>query len=381
MRTCVLTDEVCPKNLYHHISYHKYTSSTKLGYSFGDDYQKRLQEINGLSRTATITGPAMGEENACILTCHKVVNGSETVIFKARYSGVIQGLLLRVYNPATLELERDWNQMLVTIRWDGEEKPQIDRIPLGLFIGSAQGFLNPMDAVISGLKIYKCIASYKRSLPNEDFTGYIFYPMPFWKSAEISLSVAPQIRESIACFSIDVVRNPYKVQDTGYFQTAMTVHTSASPFLKMHLNTTGWGHMVGIHHNLNHVNKNVMENDPFIHIDGSSGPIVMGTGVEDFHGIGHAFQGQIDTTYPFTGNSHCTRNAKDFVCQFYRHLIFDPIPFTTGLTMYHEGDCKGNYDSHVFEQPLAENGQDSFFPEVAGRPWCSFMVETNLAQR
>ena len=141
----------------------------------------RLQEINGLSRTATITGPAMGEENACILTCHKVVNGSETVIFKARYSGVIQGLLLRVYNPATLELERDWNQMLVTIRWDGEEKPQIDRIPLGLFIGSAQGFLNPMDAVISGLKIYKCIASYKRSLPNEDFTGYIFYPMPFWK--------------------------------------------------------------------------------------------------------------------------------------------------------------------------------------------------------
>ena len=110
----------------------------------------RLQKINGLSRTFTITGPAMGEENACILTCHKVVNGSETVIFKARYSGVIQGLLLRVYNPATLELERDWNQMLVTIRWDGEEKPQIDRIPLGLFIGSAQGVLNPMDAVISG---------------------------------------------------------------------------------------------------------------------------------------------------------------------------------------------------------------------------------------
>ena len=75
------------------------------------------------------------------------------------------------------------------------------------------------------------------------FTGYISYPMPFWKSAEISSSVAPQIRESIACFSVDVVRNPYKVQDTGYFQTALTVHISASPFLKLHLNTTGWGHM------------------------------------------------------------------------------------------------------------------------------------------
>ncbi|MEU6720271.1 glycoside hydrolase family 172 protein [Nonomuraea sp. NPDC046802] len=145
--------------------------------------------------------------------------------------------------------------------------------------------------------------------------------------------------------------------NVGYFRTqsraGATTPGKSWPFLR----ATGQGKFVGVTHTMRGpTNRNYLEGDERVYVDGSRTPQIHGTGTEDFYQAGWYFNRETFNT-PFHGNpahlAPATGCPADNDCTgAYRLMIGDAVPFGSAITFDIEhgwtNDVEGVYSSTAY---------------------------------
>ena len=228
-----------------------------------------------------------GVKTGCQLTCTKVSSGQEIVLYFAENTAkVIKSILFRIYdlNGEEIIMSKNWKTMLVTMAWDGKE-PQVKQVPLAGLFTNGFDYLREIRSLNAGVKMRTCTTyGYRASeIKTHDWLAYLFYDMPFWKSAKITIKRIPGVSRGLICTKITTKPldiKAYNPQLTGYF----SVQLQQQDFGIAHNNLIfkleeQWGHVVAINFFL----RNTMigythENDVIIEIDQTNVPTIFGTG-------------------------------------------------------------------------------------------------------
>lgn len=233
------------------------------------------------------------------------------------------------------------NGLRLVIQWDGETLPSVDA-PFGLLFGMGSfGYNQAVKSLMYGVR--------------DDGTLYFYFPMPFEKSAKISIAndTGSDVKLSVKVGHSAVDSDFYNV---GYFTTAYSNFYTfcQDPFEAVMLDVNGSGKVVSIQENIYGQVGEVWyeEGDHRFYIDGSITPQIIGTGTEDFYnGAGYfilndnAHNKLGFHTLPFSGYTNYLRNFEDDGSTLnqgvscYRSFVTDPINFRNGikLTFEHGG--------------------------------------------
>jgi hypothetical protein len=354
-KKCKQDRSTCEIKTYYAVTANKLVHGAKLRSNFQDyiprmsteaktRYLARVTEaVSKMANSPEIYAP--GIRSDCKLTCKKVLSGSETVIYNVQNSAkVIQSLFLRLYDikKGKLDISKNWKRVLITMTWDGKD-PQVNEIPLaGLFI-TGLDFIREVKSLTTGLRNMTCNIQGDRTseiAPN-DWTAYLFYEMPFWKSAKISVKIPNSHESAIICsqiFTKELFVAEYHPHLTGYFSAQL--HQQGFDLIHhktiLHLENQ-WGHVVALNFFLQ--NKRIpstQELDIIIETDEANVPVYSGTGLEDFFYYIHDFQGNRNMTSLFNGAPFYYHKGGFRILRCYRHMLFDPILFTTGIRIYLE---------------------------------------------
>ena len=304
--------------------------------------EKVTKAVSEMAYSPEKYGPGMRSE--CKLVCQKVKPGKEVVIYTAENAKIIQSMRFRLYDVQKGKpvISKNWKRTLITMRWDGKY-PQVKEIPLaGLFI-TGLDFIREVKGLATGLRNMTCDVQgeHASKMTPNDWTAYLFYEMPFWKTANITVKIPNGYESAIICSHISAKKlnvEKYHPRLTGYFsaqllQQGFDVHHHKTI---LHLENQ-WGHVVGINFFLrNDKIASTHELDIIIEIDEANVPVFSGTGLEDFFHYVHDFQANRNLTSPFNGAPFYYRKHRFRILRCYRHMILDPILFTTGIRIYLE---------------------------------------------
>jgi hypothetical protein len=212
---------------------------------------------------------------------HALAPGETKTILALDKPGSIIGLklTLRPYQPEVFFGTK------LRIYWDGDTQPAVD-LPLGYFFGGgAKDFPETAEKIFA-----KSLTTLMFGFNRETGTLYAYWPMPFWKSARITLENASGVAlEKLAC---EAVFRPaavlgYAKERTGYFHARRTVDGDPDGlgYRGVAFAEQGRGHVVG---RTFYADKYDMDGDEFTYLDGSRTPQIHGSGTEDDHNQGWA---------------------------------------------------------------------------------------------
>jgi hypothetical protein len=207
---------------------------------------------------------------------------------------------------------------LLTLRmyWDGEQHPSVE-CPIGDFFGIGHGVDKPFTSlpirVTSGGRARNC-----------------YWPMPFRKSARITVSNESDKKCLAFFYYIDWQKHASLSPDTAYFH-AMYRQEYPCVMGRNYLlaDIVGRGHYVGTIQNVCHTGNGWYgEGDDFFFIDGEQEPSLRGTGTEDYFCDAWGFREQDG---PFYGTPLWEGGKAGARGTAYRFHIPDPIVFTKSL--------------------------------------------------
>ena len=228
------------------------------------------------------------------------------------------GRIVHFWWTIAAEAIPQYNRALVLrMYWDGEKQPSVES-PLGDFFCNGHG----MFAMVGSLPI--------------SVTEYggrnCWLPMPFKKSARITLTNDADKPVRMFFWNIDWQRPPSLPEDTRYFHAQ---YRQEFPTIKGKdyaiLDANGQGHYVGVALSVEKESKPGWfgEGDERMCVDGQSEPSIIGTGTEDYFITAwgpHVYNS------PWAGYSfmqgYKTLGDKSTA---YRFHILDPIPFTRSI--------------------------------------------------
>lgn len=245
------------------------------------------------------------------------------------------------------------------ITWDDREHASVDA-PLALFFGTGT-FYNRDDKeyLVKGFPMNVRFDAERIHLA-------CYFPMPFFKSANIQLVRAESI--SIPNVSWRVMHEPFNdpPSHVGYFHATYRDHPSPEPGKDMvFLDTTkvegggDWsGSFVGTSFIFTHRGVlNTLEGDPRFFFDDSRTPQAHGTGSEEWGGGGDYWGGRT-MTLPLAGHPVGVKDPKEAKCEEdlihseYRFLLADLFPFGKNARIQFEhgavNDSKEHYKSVVY---------------------------------
>jgi len=173
-----------------------------------------------------------------------------------------------------------WRRLILRIYWDGEESPSVE-VPLGDFF--CNGWCDP--ALVNSMPI--------AVNPLCGFNSY--WPMPFRRSARITLENTWNEESSSVYFSIDYALD--EVPESAAYLHAQWRRSNPLAYKDVHTildGVTGWGHYVGTYLAWQSNNTGWWgEGEVKFFIDGDDEfPTICGTGTEDYFG------GAWDFEYP-----------------------------------------------------------------------------------
>ncbi len=266
--------------------------------------------------------------------------GEARTIGDAQGPGIITHMWFTIATPEHYHLKK----IVLRIYWDGEQLPAVEA-PIGDFFGLGLGeyFLYESGPLSVGSQ--KALNSY--------------FPMPFRKSARITITNEGSQPISAFYYNIDWQKHQSLPQDVAYFyaeyrQAVPTPGWTADWKLngdkKVNdqpnldgsknytiLETEGRGHYVGVTHNiLQNQGDWWGEGDEMIFIDDKSKPYITGTGAEDYYlgawCYGNCGISPFGSTYPTFAyknygnpvNGGDNRGSKWMV---YRFHTDSPVPF------------------------------------------------------
>ncbi|MGW3350300.1 glycoside hydrolase family 172 protein [Nonomuraea rubra] len=224
------------------------------------------------------------------------------------------------------------------ISFDGERT--VDS-PVGEFFGSGHAMMP--------------VKSLMYAIDAETRTMSAWWPMPYRTGATVELhNDTGRTIEGEASVTSAKRTMP---ANAGYFRTQSRAGGTTPGQSWTFLRATGHGKFVGVSHTMRGpTNRNYLEGDERVHVDGSRTPQIHGTGTEDFYQAGWYFNRETFNT-PFHGNpahlAPATGCPADSDCTAaYRLMVGDAVPFAESITFDIEhgwtNDVEGVYGSTAY---------------------------------
>ena len=207
---------------------------------------------------------------------------------------------------------------LLTLRmyWDGEDHPSVE-CPVGDFFVIGHG----VDKPFSSLPV---------RVTSDGRGRNCYWPMPFRRSAKITVSNESSVRCDAFYYYIDWQKHRALPKDSAYFHAMYRQEfpcVMGQNYLLADL--AGRGHYVGTVQSVYHVSPGWYgEGDDFFFIDGEKEPSLRGTGTEDYFCDGWGFRQQDG---PFYGTPLWEGFDTGDRGTAYRWHIADPVPFRKSL--------------------------------------------------
>lgn len=218
----------------------------------------------------------------------------------------------------TIAHDAPFYSRLLTLRmyWDGEENPSVE-CPVGDFFGIGHG-------------VDKAFVSLPVKVSSDGRGRNCYWPMPFKKSARITVTNESDQRCHAFYYYIDWQKHPSLPDDSAYFH-AMYRQEYPCVMGRNYLlaDIVGRGHYVGTVQSVYLVSPGWYgEGDDFFFIDGATEPQLRGTGTEDYFCDGWGFRVQDG---PFYGTPLWEGYDTGDRGTAYRWHIPDPITFKKSL--------------------------------------------------
>jgi hypothetical protein len=218
---------------------------------------------------------------------------------------------------------------LLTLRiyWDGEEHPSVE-CPIGDFFGIGHGVDKPFTSI-------------PIRVSSEGRARNCYWPMPFRKSAKITVTNESTERCKAFYFYVDWQKHKSLPADTAYFH-AMYRQEYPCVMGRNYLlaDIVGRGHYVGTIQSVYSMSAGWYgEGDDFFFIDGETEPRLRGTGTEDYFCDAWGFREQDG---PFYGTPLWEGYEAGARSTAYRFHLADPVVFHKSLRaeIEHKGSQK-----------------------------------------
>ena len=206
--------------------------------------------------------------------------------------------------------------MTLRIYWDGEADPSVES-PLGDFVCVGNGVNKPVNSI-------------PVRVSSEGAARNCYWPMPFRKSARITVSNDSRQRCENFYYYVDWQRLPSLSRKTAYFHARYRQEypcVMGRNYLVAAIQ--GRGHYVGTVQSVVAMSDGWYgEGDDFFFIDGETEPSLRGTGTEDYFCDAWGFREQSGAYY---GTPHWEGMEAGGRASAYRFHIADPVPFRKSL--------------------------------------------------
>jgi len=244
----------------------------------------------------------------------------------------IRALQLSVPRDAAI----DFSRSRLRLTWDGRVEPSVDA-PVALFFGAGSLYnRDNREWLVRGFPM-------NIRYDEDRVILSCYYPMPLFRSAEITLTGDPVTTRTIESVQWSVRAVPYTdpPEHVGYFHA--TYKDISHPELGQDITfldtreTEGGGDWSGAFVGMSWIFSHravlgTLEGDPRFFFDDSNTPQAYGTGTEEWGGGGDYWGGQ-NMTLPFAGHPVGARDAasahneEDKIESAYRFLLADSMPF------------------------------------------------------
>lgn len=228
------------------------------------------------------------------------------------------GQIQHIWNTIAAPEEGAPRLVVIRMYWDGEENPSVES-PLGDFFVIGHGTNKPMQSL-------------PVTVSSEGRARNCYWPMPFHKSARITITNEGKKRVDAFYYYVDWQKLPYLPDDTPYFHAQYRQQYPTSPDENYLIaDIEGRGHYVGTVLNVRQREGGWFgEGDDFFYIDGEEKPSLRGTGTEDYFCDAWGFREFTGLFYgvPIFENY----NPYGFITA-YRWHIPDPVNFDSSLRL------------------------------------------------
>jgi Protein of unknown function (DUF2961) len=282
--------------------------------------------------------------------------GQTATILETAEPGIITHVWFTINSEESYHLKK----LVLRAYWDGEAEPSVE-VPLGDFFGLGLGEYFLYQSALTSVASVRALNAY--------------FPMPFAKSARLTVANEGKLRTDSLYHNIDYVSLKKLPTDLGYFHAQYRQATPCrgwtdnwekndEPLVNgkknldgegnyVFLEAQGKGHFVGVTHAiLQNQDGWAGEGDEMIFIDGQTEPSINGTGTEDYYNGAWNFGGLSDAR-PFA----YLRNGAPFIVDpervggrycLYRWHSESPITFEKNIRV-------------TIEHGHANHRSDSFF--------------------
>ena len=186
--------------------------------------------------------------------------------------------------------------------------------------------------------------------------GYIYFPMPFWRNAKITLEGTESIDTSLlVCYQVTTEPNFYDSKTAAYFHVNRNYYGAGVEGWREILSlSNSWGHIVGLMSDTDNLRANrdgdlserwaALQSDMLLYIDESKSATMLGTGLEDYFSYAHGFALAENTSYSFVGVYHVGPNKLEPLTWYcYRFHALDPIAFHSSINFIMEATSQDYY--------------------------------------
>lgn len=228
------------------------------------------------------------------------------------------GVITHLWNTVAAE-DRNYSRMLVVrMYWDGEADPSVEA-PLGDLFAMGHGKDQPFNSL-------------PVTVSSEGRARNCYWPMPFRKSAKITVTNEGKGRVNAFYYYVDWQKHGKLPADTAYFHAQYRQeHPAVSGINYLIADIAGRGHYVGTVLSVRqHTASWWGEGDDFWFVDGEKEPGLRGTGSEDYFCDAWGLR-QMAT--PYYGAPLMEGYDAFDRTTVYRWHITDPVPFKKSLRL------------------------------------------------
>ncbi len=264
--------------------------------------------------------------------------------------------------------------LMLRMYWDGETQPSVEA-PIGDFFGVGHGLRTEMS-------------SYVVENNSGGRSSAAYWPMPFRKSARITLTNEGELAVDAIYFSIDWTKGAKVPRDTPYFHAEYRQEfptVAGEPYVVADIE--GAGRYVGTVLSVRKKERGWWgEGDPFFYIDGEATPGIRGTATDDYFG---QTSGLSARTGLYTGAPHVGASEVGGLYSMYRWHIHDAMNFEESfrLVFEHKGfsqsleyrDREDDFASVAFWYQAEPHHAFAGTPEGYGRLYVGSLIEGAMA--
>lgn len=275
------------------------------------------------------TDPKGGNADA-----RSIAPGQTLTLMDYKGAGVIRRWWVTVAPRNNQQIQR---QAIVRCYWDGETNPSVE-VPLSDFFGVGFGEWVQFQSLPLGMTSggYNC-----------------YWPMPFHKSARITIENRSKVNIGAFYYNIDVETHKSLPADTLYFHAQFRRANPTVPGQPVTiLDTTGSGQYVGTLLSMQALHGHslsFLEGDEQVTVDGEKTPSILGTGTEDYFSSGWYFDTGV---YSAQYHGVTIKDVDKGRVSAYRWHIEDAIPFHKSIQFNIEhgtnNTVKADYTSVAF---------------------------------